>query len=61
MPSRADTGVLDELACGAHADALFSFEAFDEPWKAQYGGVEPFWGLFDSDRNLKNITIPTCN
>lgn len=37
-------------------------EAFDEPWKAQYGGVEPYWGLFDSDRNLKSgLTIPTCS
>lgn len=26
-----------------------------------YGGVEPWWGLFDFDRELKNITIPTCN
>lgn len=25
-----------------------------------YGGVEPYWGLFDSNRNLKNVTIPTC-
>lgn len=37
-------------------------EAFDEPWKAQYGGVEPYWGLFDSDRNLKSgLTIPECD
>ncbi|KAJ9104679.1 hypothetical protein QFC21_002177 [Naganishia friedmannii] len=37
-------------------------EAFDEPWKAQYGGVEPYWGLFDSDRNLKSgLTIPDCS
>lgn len=26
-----------------------------------YGGVEPWWGLFNFDRELKNITIPTCN
>lgn len=37
-----------------------SFEAFDEPWKIEYGGVEPHWGLFDSSRNLKNVTIPKC-
>ncbi|GAA95577.1 glycoside hydrolase family 17 protein [Mixia osmundae IAM 14324] len=39
----------------------FYFEAFDEPWKElAYGGVESHWGLFDADRNLKNITIPVC-
>ena len=38
-----------------------SFEAFDEPWKQEFGGVEPYWGMFDSERNLKNITIPTCS
>ena len=37
-----------------------SFEAFDEPWKQEFGGVEPYWGMFDSERNLKDITIPTC-
>lgn len=36
------------------------FEAFDEPWKSMYGGVEPYWGLFDANKNLKNITIPDC-
>jgi glucan 1,3-beta-glucosidase len=25
-----------------------------------FGGVEPFWGLFDKDRKLKNVTIPVC-
>jgi hypothetical protein len=27
----------------------------------QFGGVEPYWGLFDADRNLKNVTIPVCS
>lgn len=39
---------------------MISFEAFDEPWKQEFGGVEPYWGMFDSERNLKDITIPTC-
>jgi hypothetical protein len=26
----------------------------------QFFGVEPYWGLFDENRNLKDITIPTC-
>lgn len=43
-----------------NAKLTISFEAFDEPWKEIYGGVEPHWGIFDSDRNLKDITIPTC-
>ncbi|CAD6563608.1 MAG: hypothetical protein TREMPRED_000010 [Tremellales sp. Tagirdzhanova-0007] len=49
---------LDTFICQANANGTqyFYFEAFDEPWKAEYGGVEPFWGMFDSDRNLKQIT-----
>ncbi|KAL7420504.1 hypothetical protein Q5752_004454 [Cryptotrichosporon argae] len=54
---------LDTFVCAANANGTkyFYFEAFDEPWKSIYGGVEPYWGLFDSDRNLKNVTIPTCD
>ncbi|ORY31807.1 glycoside hydrolase superfamily [Naematelia encephala] len=53
---------LDTFICQANNNGTnyFFFEAFDEPWKEEYGGVEPFWGVFDSDRNLKNLTIPTC-
>ncbi|KAF8843709.1 glycoside hydrolase [Paxillus ammoniavirescens] len=40
----------------------FFFEYCDEPWKATtYGGVEGYWGLFDSNKNFKNLTIPTCS
>jgi exo-beta-1,3-glucanase (GH17 family)/cellulose synthase/poly-beta-1,6-N-acetylglucosamine synthase-like glycosyltransferase len=28
-------------------------EAFDQPWKASEGSVGAYWGLFDSNRNLK--------
>ena len=28
--------------------------------RSQFGGVEPYWGLFDSNRVLKNVTIPIC-
>lgn len=54
---------LDTYVCQANANGTkyFYFEPFDEPWKEQYGGVEPYWGLFDHDRNLKNIKIPTCD
>ncbi|KAK9894951.1 glycoside hydrolase family 17 protein [Cystobasidium minutum MCA 4210] len=53
---------LDTYVCQANANqsAYFYFEPFDEPWKEVYGGVEPYWGLFDKDRNLKQITIPDC-
>ncbi|KAK8858895.1 hypothetical protein IAR55_003126 [Kwoniella newhampshirensis] len=53
---------LDTFVCQANANGTeyFYFEAFDEPWKAQFGGVEPYWGLFDSNRNLKEIKIPVC-
>lgn len=53
---------LDTYPCQANANEsyYFFFEPFDEPWKVQFGGVEPYWGLFNSDRTLKDITFPTC-
>lgn len=42
-----------------HTDARCS-ELFDQEWKVPYGGGEPFWGLFDQNRVLKNLTIPNC-
>jgi exo-beta-1,3-glucanase (GH17 family) len=54
---------LDTYVCQANANGTkyFYFEPFDEPWKeAQFGGVEGFWGLFNSDRTLKAITLPDC-
>lgn len=54
---------IDNFVCQANANGTgyFFFEFCDEPWKdAQFGGVEGWWGLFSSDRKLKNITIPTC-
>ncbi len=41
------------------------FEAFDEPWQAQFNtpgkAWEDKWGLMDSARNLKpGIKIPDC-
>ncbi|GAA6028679.1 hypothetical protein JCM8097_007343 [Rhodosporidiobolus ruineniae] len=53
---------LDTYPCQANKNEskYFYFEPFDEPWKAIYGGVEPYWGLFDSNKILKNITFPDC-
>ncbi|KAH7913798.1 glycoside hydrolase family 17 protein [Hygrophoropsis aurantiaca] len=55
---------LDTFVCQANTNGTgyFFFEYFDETWKATtYGGVEGYWGLFDSNRQLKNITIPDCS
>ncbi|KAL1666915.1 glycoside hydrolase family 17 protein [Schizophyllum commune] len=55
---------LDTFVCQANANGTeyFFFEFFDEEWKDEtYGGVEGWWGLFNSDRTLKNVTIPVCS
>ncbi|KPV74362.1 glycoside hydrolase family 17 protein [Rhodotorula graminis WP1] len=53
---------LDTYPCQANANQsyYFYFEPFDEPWKERFGGVEPYWGLFDSNKVLKDITFPDC-
>ncbi|VDB92296.1 unnamed protein product [Peniophora sp. CBMAI 1063] len=67
-PSMANTTnlqiFLDTYVCQANANGTgyFFFEYFDETWKAeQYGGVEGHWGLFYSNRTLKEVTIPDCS
>lgn len=55
---------LDTFVCAANKNGTgyFYFEVFDEVWKdQQFGGVEGWWGLFTSNKTLKDITIPTCN
>ncbi|KAI0783882.1 glycoside hydrolase superfamily [Irpex lacteus] len=55
---------LDTFVCQANTNGTgyFYFEYFDETWKdAQFGGVEGWWGLFNADKTLKNITIPDCH
>jgi len=55
---------LDTFVCQANQAGVgyFYFEYFDEEWKdKKYGGVEGYWGLFNKDRTLKNITIPDCS
>jgi exo-beta-1,3-glucanase (GH17 family) len=54
---------LNTFVCQANTNntGYFFFEFLDEPWKdAQFGGVEGWWGLFTSNRTLKNIEIPDC-
>ncbi|KAL5634135.1 hypothetical protein ACGC1H_006086 [Rhizoctonia solani] len=55
---------LDTFVCAANTNQTnyFFFEFKDEPWKdALYGGVEGWWGIFDANKQLKNITIPECS
>lgn len=35
------------------------FEAFDQPWKT-HAPVEPYWGLFRSDRSPKEVVSEGC-
>lgn len=66
---------LDEYICQANANitaaaattpatssnAYFYFEYMDQEWKDKmYGGVEGHWGLFDENKQLKDIKIPDC-
>jgi exo-beta-1,3-glucanase (GH17 family) len=54
---------MDTFVCQANTNGTgyFFFEFFDEQWKdAQFGGVEGWWGLFNANRTLKNINIPSC-
>lgn len=36
----------------------FYFSPYDEPWKDQFGGVEPYWGLMDSNKVGHSFEIP---
>jgi len=54
---------MDDFICQSNVNKTqwFWFENMDQPWKtAEYGGVEGYWGLFDSTKHLKNVTIPNC-
>lgn len=54
---------LDNYACQSTANGTLSFwfEMYDEEWKdIAFGGVEGYWGLFDKNKRLKDITFPTC-
>ncbi|CAK4032958.1 glycoside hydrolase family 17 [Lecanosticta acicola] len=58
---------MDTWVCGAlnNGTTFFWFEAFDEDWKHQFDTAhnhwEPYWGLFDVNRNLKDgLNIPDC-
>jgi exo-beta-1,3-glucanase (GH17 family) len=56
---------INTFVCQANNNntGYFFFEFMDEPWKTiQYGGVEGYWGVFDSNKQLKSgLTIPDCS
>lgn len=52
---------LNNFICQANSNGTgyFYFEMFDEPWKAaQFGGVEPYWGMFYSKYVPRSINQP---
>lgn len=54
---------LNNFVCTANTQGVryFFFEYMNIPWKEQrWPGVEGFWGLFNSDKTLKAITLPDC-
>ncbi|KAF9185943.1 hypothetical protein BGZ50_002788 [Haplosporangium sp. Z 11] len=54
--------MIDTFICQANAAGIpyYWFEFKDEPWKNDPSvPVEPYWGIFDKDGNLK-IKIPNC-
>lgn len=55
--------VLDTFVCASNANgtAYFFFEMFDFASSSRSDGVAPYWGLFDSSKQLKAITIPDCS
>ncbi|EGG07014.1 family 17 glycoside hydrolase [Melampsora larici-populina 98AG31] len=62
-PSNANLQTfLDTFICPANANGTnyFFFEYKDEIWKKVYGGVEPYWGLFDTNLKLKDLKFPSC-
>ncbi|KAN0093016.1 glycoside hydrolase family 17 protein [Tylopilus felleus] len=67
-PSAASIANLQEyintFACQAtqNGTQYFFFEYQDQPWQGdEYGGVEGYWGLFDANKNFKNLTLTNCS
>lgn len=54
---------MDTFVCQANKNQTnyFFFELKDEEWKKKYGGVEPYWGLYDFNMKYKDgLKIPNC-
>jgi len=55
---------INNFACQAtqNGTKYFFFEFQDQAWQdAQYGGVEGYWGLFDDNKNFKNVNLTNCS
>ena len=55
---------LSNFVCAANNQGVkyFYHEFMDIPWKKQQlPGEEGFWGLFNSNKTLKAITLPDCS
>jgi len=54
---------MDTFVCQANKNQTnyFFFELKDEEWKKKYGGVEPYWGLYDFNMKYKDgLKVPNC-
>jgi len=54
---------INNFVCTANTQGVkyFFSEYMDSPWrKVRYSGITGSWGLFNSDRTLKAITLPDC-
>ena len=55
---------LDNFVCTANTQGVkyFYYEYMNIPWKEKrWPGVGGFWGLFNSNKTLKAITLPDCS
>ena len=55
---------IKSFVCTANSQNIkyFFYEFADIPWKAQqFPGVGGYWGLFNSNKTLKAITLPDCS
>ena len=55
---------INNFVCTANTQGIkyFFFEFTDIPWKEQlHPGIAGFWGLFDSNKRLKALTLPDCS
>jgi len=54
---------INNFVCTANTQGVkyFFFEFTDIPWKERlFPGAVGYWGLFNSNKTLKGITLPDC-
>ena len=55
---------INNFVCTANTQSVkyFFFEFTDSLWMGRlYPGVDGFWGLFNSNKTLKALTLPDCS